>query len=78
MAPDDPDLLSGFDLGDTPPRAAVRRLLDLAARYEAKRGEREGQGSDLPVAGVQGLRTGQGDAGAARRGPRRRRRVAHR
>jgi hypothetical protein len=36
------DLLSGFDLGDTA-RAAMRPLLDLAARYEVKRREREGQ-----------------------------------
>lgn len=36
------DLLSGFDLGDTT-RAAMRPLLDLAARYEAKRWEREQQ-----------------------------------
>jgi hypothetical protein len=35
------DLVSGFHLGDTA-RAAVRPLLDLAARYEAKRREREG------------------------------------
>jgi hypothetical protein len=34
------DLLSGFDLGDTA-RAAMRPLLDLAARYEAVRQERE-------------------------------------
>jgi hypothetical protein len=36
------DLLSGFDLGDTA-RASMRPLLDLAARYEAKRREREEQ-----------------------------------
>lgn len=36
------DLLSGFDLGDTA-RASMRPLLDLAARYKAKRREREGQ-----------------------------------
>jgi hypothetical protein len=36
------DLLSGFDLGDTA-RASMRPLLDLAARYQAKRREREGQ-----------------------------------
>jgi hypothetical protein len=34
------DLITGFDLGDTA-RAAVRPLLDLAARYEAARRERE-------------------------------------
>jgi hypothetical protein len=34
------DLLSGFDLGDTA-RASMRPLLDLAARYAAKRRERE-------------------------------------
>jgi hypothetical protein len=34
--------MSGFDLGDTA-RAAVRPLLDLAARYAAQRREREGQ-----------------------------------
>lgn len=36
------DLLSGFDLEDTT-RGAMRPLLDLAARYEAARREREGQ-----------------------------------
>jgi hypothetical protein len=36
------DLLSGFDLGDTV-RASMRPLLDLAARYEANRREREEQ-----------------------------------
>lgn len=35
------DLLTGFDLGDTA-RGAMRPLLDLAARYEANRREREG------------------------------------
>lgn len=35
------DLLSGSDLGDTA-RAATRPLLDLAARYEANRRDREG------------------------------------
>ena len=36
------ELLSGFDLEDTA-RGAIRPLLDLAARYEAARREREGQ-----------------------------------
>jgi hypothetical protein len=34
------ELLSGFDLGDTA-RAAVRPLLELSARYEAARRDRE-------------------------------------
>jgi hypothetical protein len=37
------ELLSGFDLGDAA-RAAMRPLLDLAARYEAARRDQEGQG----------------------------------
>lgn len=36
------ELVTGFDLGDTA-RAAIRPLLDLAARYEAARRDREGQ-----------------------------------
>jgi hypothetical protein len=34
------DLLTGFDLGETA-RAAMRPLLDLAARYEANRRDRD-------------------------------------
>ncbi|RUP04749.1 MAG: hypothetical protein EKK34_12615 [Mycobacterium sp.] len=34
------ELITGYDLGDTA-RAAVRPLLDLAARYEAARRDRE-------------------------------------
>jgi hypothetical protein len=42
------DLLSRFDLGDTA-RAAMRPLLDLAARYETKRRSEKGRNGDQPV-----------------------------